>query len=235
VTNAVQCALAAIDPTIGMAEGGAAIPPAAGVVSGTDPRTGHLFVNEVILAGASGGGTPTQDGWLSLFSMGNAGMPFYDSIEIDEMVHPIAVLARRLMPDSEGAGMNRGAPGIRTEFRPIDCDFEIGFCSDGTVNAAKGIRGGLDAQPARQWLQADDGTVTPLSTSEQVLVRRDQKLVSCAAPGGGYGNPAERDPERVAADVREGWVSAGRARTVYRTALGRAGEVDAAETAKLRA
>jgi N-methylhydantoinase B len=234
VTNAVQCALAAIDPSIGMAEGGAAIPPAAGVVSGTDPRTGHLFVNEVILAGASGGGTPSQDGWLSLFSMGNAGMPFYDSVEIDEMLHPMAVLARAIVPDSEGAGRYRGAPGIRTEFRPVDCDFELGFCSDGTVNAAKGTCGGQDAQPAKQWLQADDGSITPLSTSEQVLVRRDQKLVSYAAPGGGYGDPATRDPERVAADVREGWVSASRARAVYRTALTADGAVDAAETVRLR-
>jgi N-methylhydantoinase B len=234
VTNAVQCALAAIDPSIGMAEGGAAIPPAAGVVSGTDPRTGHLFVNEVILAGASGGGTPSQDGWLSLFSMGNAGMPFYDSVEIDEMLHPMAVLARAIVPDSEGAGRFRGAPGIRTEFRPVDCDFELGFCSDGTVNAAKGTCGGLDAQPAKQWLQADDGGVTPLSTSEQVLVRRDQKLVSYAAPGGGYGDPSTRDPERVAVDVREGWVSAERACAVYRTALTADGKVDAAETARLR-
>jgi len=81
VTNAVQRALATIDPTAGMAEGGAAIPPASGVISGRDPRNGHLFVNEVILAAGGGPGTPTQDGWLSLFCMGNAGMPFYDSVE----------------------------------------------------------------------------------------------------------------------------------------------------------
>ena len=33
--------------------------------------------------------------------------------------------------------------------------------------------------------------------------------------GGGYGPPAERDPERVLRDVREGKVSAERAREVY--------------------
>jgi N-methylhydantoinase B len=234
VTNAVQCALAAIDPSIGMAEGGAAIPPAAGVISGVDPRNGHPFVNEVILASAGGGGTPTEDGWLSLFSMGNAGMPFYDSVEIDEMLHPIAILSRRLVPNSEGAGQYRGAPGILTTYRPVDCDFELGFCSDGTVNAAKGTRGGQDGQPARQWLQSDDGEIMPLGTSEQITVRQDQTVFSYSTAGGGYGDPAKRDPERVANDVREKWIGAERARTVYRTVLDGDGKVDATATAALR-
>jgi N-methylhydantoinase B len=33
--------------------------------------------------------------------------------------------------------------------------------------------------------------------------------------GGGYGNPAERDPEAVRADVREGYVTEGHARQHY--------------------
>ena len=42
--------------------------------------------------------------------------------------------------------------------------------------------------------------------------------------GGGYGPPSERDPERVARDVREGKVSAERAREVYGVAVdGRSG------------
>ena len=234
VTNAVQSALAAIDPAIGMAEGGAAIPPAAGVVSGLDPRTGHYFVNEVILASAGGGGTPMQDGWLSLFSMGNAGMPFYDSVEVDEMLHPICVDRRHILTDSEGAGRHRGAPGIMTVFRPVDCEMELGFCSDGTVNPAKGVCGGQDAEPARQWLLASDGAVTPLSTSEQVRVRADQAVYSLSCAGGGYGDPAGRDPARVARDVREGWISAARAREVYRTELTADFAVDADGTRRLR-
>lgn len=234
VTNAVQRALAEIDPHCGMAEGGAGIPPASGVVSGHDPRNGHEFVNEVILASGGGPGTAWGDGWLSLFTMGNAGMPFYDSIEIDEMLHPMRVEERRIITDSEGAGAHRGAPGIRVAFRPVGCAMELGFVSDGTVNPAQGTAGGLDAIPARQWLAADDGGIVPLGTAEHVVVRADQCVVSCSNGGGGFGPPTQRDPALVAADVREGWISAERARAVYRVAITPAGELDEQATASLR-
>ncbi|PLZ02986.1 hydantoinase [Burkholderia sp. WAC0059] len=235
VSNAVQLAMSAIDPAIGMAEGGAALPPSAGVISGRDPRNGHAFVNEVILAAGGGPGTPVEDGWLSLFCMGNAGMPFYDSVEIDEMLHPMMIEVRKVIADSEGAGTHRGAPGIVTAFRPVDCDFELGFCSDGTVNPSLGTRGGGNARAARQYLESDAGEVRELGTSEHVYVRRDQRVVSMTNGGGGYGDPAARDPERVARDVAEGWVGRARARDIYRVALTDTGAVDAAATAALRA
>ena len=235
VTNAVQRALAQIDPNVGMAEGGAGLPPAAGVISGADPRNGHAFINEVILAAGGGPGTPVQDGWLSLFCMGNAGMPFYDSIEIDEMLHPMLVERRSIAQDSEGAGAFRGAPGIRTEFRPVDCDFELGFVSDGTVNPAQGVCGGLPSLSARQFLESDGGEITPLGTAEQIRVRADQKVVSLSNGGGGYGDPTTRDPERVRVDVAEGLVSRERAEAVYKVALTADLSVDAAATAALRA
>ncbi|MGF6930871.1 N-methylhydantoinase B [Paraburkholderia sp. UCT70] len=235
VSNAVQLAMASIDPGVGMAEGGAALPPSAGVISGHDPRSGHAFVNEVILAAGGGPGTPSEDGWLSLFCMGNAGMPFYDSIEIDEMLHPMMIEIRKIIADSEGAGMYRGAPGIMTAFRPIDCHFELGFCSDGTVNPSLGTRGGGNARPARQYLEADNGEMHELSTSEHVHVRSDQRVVSMTNGGGGYGDPAAREAERVARDVVEGWIGRDRAHDVYRVALTSTGAVDLAATSALRA
>jgi len=235
VTNAVQRALAEIDPNMGMAEGGAGIPPASGVISGRDPRrAGEPFVNEVILASGGGPGTWCNDGWLSLFTMGNAGMPFYDCVEVDEMLYPIRVDVRRIVPDSEGAGRFRGAPGILTEFRPVDCEMELGFVSDGTVSPALGARGGLPSIPAKQWLRSDGGEVAAMGTCEQLVVRVDQTVVSYSNGGGGYGDPAERPPEKVAHDVAEGWIGRERAAAVYRVALAPDGSVDEAATRRLR-
>jgi N-methylhydantoinase B len=235
VTNAVQRALAQIDAGTGMAEGGAGIPPASGVLSGFDPRHDDApFVNEVILAAGGGPGTFCNDGWLSLFTMGNAGMPFYDSIEIDELHHPIRITVRRIVADTEGAGAFRGAPGILTEFRPVGTDIEIGFVSDGTVNPALGVRGGQPAPPAKQFLRSDLGEVTPLGTSEQIVIRRDQTMVSYSNGGGGFGDPLARDPERIARDVREGWISAKRAVEVYGAVLDADGDIDIGATAANR-
>jgi N-methylhydantoinase B len=235
VTNAVQRAMAEIDDRTGMAEGGAGIPPASGVLSGRDPRhNGAPFVNEVILAAGGGPGTFCNDGWLSLFTMGNAGMPFYDSIEIDELHHPIRIVARRVVADSEGAGAFRGAPGILTEFRPVGTEIEIGFVSDGTINPALGVRDGQAAAPAKQYLRSDGGDIVPLATSEQIVIRPDQTMVSYSNGGGGFGHPHERDPERIARDVRERWISARRAVEVYGASLNADGEVDVAATAANR-
>jgi N-methylhydantoinase B len=235
VTNAVQRAFAEIDPSTGMAEGGAGIPPASGVISGGDPRHGGApFVNEVILAAGGGPGTFCNDGWLSLFTMGNAGMPFYDSIEVDELHHPIRITTRRIVPDSEGAGTFRGAPGILTEFRPVDADVEIGVVCDGTVNPALGARGGEPAAPAKQFLRSDSGKTRPLGTSEHIVIMRDETMVSYSNGGGGFGDPRRRDPEQLARDVREGWVTAARAATVYGAVLDDAGQVDVAATVRKR-
>ena len=235
VTNAVQRALAEIDERTGMAEGGAGIPPASGVLSGRDPRHGGApFVNEIILAAGGGPGTFCNDGWLSLFTMGNAGMPFYDSIEIDELHHPIRIATRRIVPDTEGAGAFRGAPGILTEFRPVDTEIEIGFVSDGTINPALGVRGGQPAARARQYLRSDSGEMVPLGTCEQIVIRLDQTMVSYSNGGGGFGDPIERDPERIAHDVKEGWISAQRAVDVYGALLDDDRQVDVAATAAKR-
>ena len=62
---------------------------------------------------APSAGTPSTDGWLTILHVGNAGMCYQDSMEIDELRHPILVHARRLMPDTEGAGRFR-RPGVPT-------------------------------------------------------------------------------------------------------------------------
>jgi len=54
------------------------------------------------------------------------------------------------------------------------------------------------------------------------------------AGGGGWGDPLEREPRRVLADVREGYVSARSAREDYGVVLTAEGEVDDAATSALR-
>ncbi len=235
VTCAVQRALAEIDERIGLADGGAALPPAAGVVSGFDPRPGGApFCNELILGGGAGPGTPVADGWLTMLTMGNAGMPFIDSIEVDEIHHPILIRERQIIRDGEGAGKFRGAPGSRIAFGPLGCDMEVGYVSDGTINAAKGVRGGASALPAQQYKERLDGEIESLGISAQVTLGPGEWIISHTAGGGGFGSALERDPERVRKDVIEGWISDRRATEVYGVVLDAQLRIDAVATAARR-
>jgi N-methylhydantoinase B len=224
VANPVQCAIADLADGLGMAETGAVIPPAIGVISGV--HDGKPFVNEVYLGCTGGAGTPWTDGWLTILHVGNAGMCYQDSIEIDELRHPIFVHERRLLPDTEGAGRFRGALAARAEFSPLGCDMTVVYVSDGNINPARGTRGGFAGAPSAQFRRRTDGSLEPLPACAEVLIKADEAMVSFSCGGGGYGPPHERSVERVLHDVREGWVSRERAETVYGVVISADGEVD---------
>jgi len=52
--------------------------------------------------------------------------------------------------------------------------------------------------------------------------------------GGGFGDPASRDPDQVASDVADGLITQAMAENDYRVALQADGTVDRATTAQLR-
>ncbi len=234
VANCVQAAFAGMADGQGLAESGATIPPSAGVISGGLPGGGR-FVNQVFLGLSGGPGAPHTDAWQTLCHVGNAGLCFQDSIELDELRQPIHIHARRFLPDTEGAGRHTGSSSILVEFGPVGCDIDIGYVSDGTDNAPRGVRGGLDGAPARQVRLTRSGEAAKLPGCAQVRILEGERVRSFSCGGGGYGAPVERDPARVAKDVREGWISRDRAREIYRVALTEAGAVDEPATRALRA
>ncbi len=241
VSNPVQRALAEIAPGFGMAETGPIQPPGMGVISGFDPRHGNVpFVNQVHIGVSGGAGTPVTDGFLSIIHVGNAGMCRIDCVEVDELHHPIHVVRRGIVADTEGAGTFRGAPSIYAEFGPTQgCTMKVLYTADGTINSAVGARGGGGGGPARAQKRERDGSLTTLPACYGVTLEPGEFVVSHSAGGGGYGRPTLRDPERVMADLRERWITADRARATYGVvATGEAATdsllLDEAATRKLR-
>ena len=236
IANGVQRAIAELGDGHGMAEVGGVIPPSCGVISGTDPRRGAPFVNQIFLGFGAGAAAPGTDAWIAIAHVGNAGLCYQDSIEVDEMVFPISVKGRHFITDSAGAGRQRGGAGAFVEFGPVEgCRLEVGYVSNGAVNPAKGARGGGPGALARQYRRGGNGELVALAACAQVTVEPGETMVSISAGGGGYAAPAAREPARVAHDVRERWVSAEAAREIYRVALDAAGRVDEAATRRLRA
>jgi N-methylhydantoinase B len=236
VTNAVQRAIAGLSDQVGMAEAGPAMPPAWGVISGRDERNGgDAFINQIMLPSVTGGaGGPHSDGWLTIGHVGNAGMMLRDSVEIDEIHHPIRIEQQRILPDSEGAGRRRGAAGALVEYGPTHGPIDVVYVSDGTVNPALGAQGGLPGGRAEQYRRTVDGVLEELPPTARVTLRSGETIVSHSTGGGGYGNPLLREPERVGQDVLEGFVTAHRAEEVYGVILDEDGGVDAVATATRR-
>ena len=168
---------------------------------------------------------------MPIVHVGNAGMCRQDSIEVDELSHPLHVPLRRLVTDTEGAGTFRGAPSIEVEFGPADDNsMRVLYVADGTINPAAGARGGLPGGPIRIFKRGGNGEVTAQPAYGDVELLPGETIISISSGGGGYGPPTARDTGRVKWDLDEGWITRDRAETVYGLALDGAGEIDAAAT-----
>jgi N-methylhydantoinase B len=217
VANCVQRAIAEIAPGFGLAETGPSQPPGMGVISGNDPRHSDApFVNQVFIGVTGGAATAVSDAFMTIIDIGNAGLCRHDSIEVDELHHPLHIVRRSIVPDTEGAGRYRGAPSIYSEFGPTPgCSMRVLYTSDGTINHAVGVLGGGGGGPSRALKREGDGSLTQLPACYGAQLEPGEFIVSYSSGGGGYGDPLQRDPKRVLHDLEEGWITAERAQSVY--------------------
>jgi N-methylhydantoinase B len=217
VTNPVQRAIAELSYGFGQAATGPLQPPGMGVISGLDPHNeGEPFINQVHIGVSGGAGTPVTDGFLTIIHAGNAGMCNIDSVEVDELHHPILIEGRSLIADTEGSGTYRGAPSIYSEYGPWGgSSLTVFYTADGTVSSAGGVRGGGAGGLSRAAMRKIGGEVVDLPPCHGITLEPGETIISHSAGGGGYGQPAERDPAKVLHDVKEGWISVERARRVY--------------------
>lgn len=181
------------------------------------------------------GARPNKDGVNAIRThIGNAGTI---SVEFTEYSAPILVESWNIVTDSGGAGRWRGGG---TAERVYQVGYAEASCSVGSERgqfAPQGLFGGKPGVLYRAVIERSDGSrdEIPPKGRPRVVHRGDRVRVHSAGSGG-YGNPLDREPERVLADVRDDYVSATAARELYGvvvTSDGRA--VDAAATAARRA
>ena len=172
--------------------------------------------------------------WQTICHVGNAGLCYIDSVELDELRQPMRVYERRFLTDSEGAGRHLGASSLKVIFGPIGTSLDVAYVSDGTINAARGVRGGGDGARAHQVRIDRDGQAHDVTTCGVVTLQDGERMLTHTTGGGGYGPALEREPDQVARDVREGWISRDKAASTYQVVVDGAGRLDAAATASLR-
>jgi N-methylhydantoinase B len=108
---------------------------------------------------------------------------------------------------------------------------------DGHTSAPRVVRGGQYGSLASAESVKPDVRHISLPSVSVEVVRPGEWIVGRTNGGGGYGDPLERDAERVRADVFNGWVGPDVARQVYGVVFKEEGgtlAVDVEATAMLR-
>jgi N-methylhydantoinase B len=234
VVNLVQAAFSQIDDGYGTAEGAAGQAPAKSVISGIDERNGNAYVNQILVGGVGGPATPYVDGWPTYQRPVCGALLYHDSVEVDEQRYPILVHERTLIPDSGGAGRQRGGLATRVTMEPRVQSMTITYGIEGKLNPPRGVRGGHDGAVPAAWVEdLKTGERREIPVVGRYDLQSGEKVVSITPGGGGYGDPLERDVLAVLDDYRESRVSLAAAVAEYGVVI-IDGAIDEAATAKTR-
>ncbi len=199
---------------------------------GVHPETGQIWMegsNEAVGFGAFAG-SDGEDAIMHLSEPGCRNNP----VEVVETKGPWIIESYRMRRDSGGPGKYRGGVGVHRTYRFLHPATTLTMCKK-TKSAPWGMAGGHDAD-------AGHVVVWPGTEKEEragaihYQVDAGDVLENNSGGGGGWGNPLERDPQRVLDDVINDFVSLEAARRDYGVVIdAETLQVDERATAALRA
>jgi len=205
------------------------------LIGGFNARSGREWVHYEWSAGGNGA-FAEDDGPSAMAPIDWGDLVTVQSTEVIETRMPLMVESSRLAVDSGGAGRTRGGLAMERALRVLVPGARYSLLSDGAVLPAFGVLGGLAGVPVSARIERQ-GAVEEFEMPGKVaghLLEDGSIVMVRSAGGGGYGDPLDRDPERVALDVREGYVSAAAARESYGVGLDAVASVNPTSTARLR-
>jgi N-methylhydantoinase B len=170
---------------------------------GRQPRTNALFqCNDSGHGGwgATGGG----DGSGPYRTMAHGDTRIVPT-EVQEALYPLRILEFSLRQDSGGAGEFRGGLGLCKHYE-IQGDLTLITYFERTLSPPWGVCGGSEGAVGQVLVTAKGGEPVAMLKAEQALCAGDRVLVLTGG-GGGYGPPAARAVEKIAEDLRLGYVS----------------------------
>lgn len=199
---------------------------------GVNPRNGAAWLeatNDAVGFGAHAGGDG-EDGIMHVTEPGCRNNP----VEILEAKGPMIIDRYGYRADSGGPGKNRGGVGIERAYRFLAPTTAI-VINYKTRTQPWGVAGGGDGVSNSVVLfeGTDQESYTGVSTN---FFDEGGTITNLTGGGGGWGNPLEREPERVARDVKQGFVSVEAAQRDYGVVVDPVTfEVDVSATTALRA
>jgi N-methylhydantoinase B len=213
---------------------------------------GRYYVSGFALVLGGSGARNDRDG----INSGTEGLHSCPNVEWVELNFPLLHLFRRQATDTGGPGKFRGGVGVETAVTvhgaPEGKVKIVAYGVAGLKNSGTGLFGGYRGAPSivvlheetrvRSWLAQDRSPVelAELEGKPRLLPYCDFDLKEGdvfylrTQSGGGYGDPLEREPERVVADVVSGLVSAEAGTDIYGVVVDREGAFDRSATENQR-
>ncbi|WP_334153061.1 hydantoinase B/oxoprolinase family protein [Agrobacterium pusense] len=186
-------------------------------IGGIHPDTGRQYTiiePQIGGWGASNG----RDGNSAIFS-GVHGETYNCPAEISEARNGLFVDRMELNTDPGGEGKWTGGYGIRLDYRirRDDSFLTLGYTRSRILPWS--LDGGNEGSANYALVLRKNGTSERYAFASGIRVDKDDVIRVITGAGGGVGNPRERDPALVREDVRNGYITAERAREVYGVSL----------------
>lgn len=190
------------------------------VIGGIHPGHGRYFTMVEPQIGGWGA-TSSRDGLNAQFSCVH-GETFNCPAEIHEVRHGMVVESLTLNTAEGGYGKYTGGHGIVAEYRMMakDAFMTVGYSR--AVVPPWAVDGGNEGTTNYVELERADGSVETYSIATAVRVEQGDLVRVITGVGGGWGNPRDRDPEKVMADVRDEFITPEIAERVYGIGTGSA-------------
>lgn len=172
-------------------------------LGGHDPEKGRDFVMYQI-SGGGYGGNGDHDGLSNGCS--TIGISKAPPVEIMEQTYPVLYRRYALHEGSGGAGQHRGGFGLDYEVELLRGTARASFVMDHGRTGPLGALGGANGAVNRVEIMCAGQVFTPphLSKAQDIVLQPGDSVRVRTPGGGGYGDPALRDPALVAEDVRLG-------------------------------
>lgn len=203
-------------------------------IHGISPTDGRLFIVGIGPLGGGWGGKRVEDGVSATVCM-NDGDTHNSPSEQLESKYPVLVERYSLRPDSAGAGKHRGGLGAEMVVQALS-PFAVTTRIDRVHCKPWGLHGGKEAAGNGIGIRRNGVWDTDMPNAKifGVRLRQGDAYLMQSGGGGGFGSPLERDPEQVAHDVREGYVSSEAAHQDYGVVVSADGALDREATEALR-
>jgi N-methylhydantoinase B len=182
-------------------------------IGGTHPDTGRNFtIVEPQIGGW--GGSRGRDGNSAIFS-GIHGDTFNCPAEVAEARYGLYVDQLALSDDPGGAGEHRGGRGIVLDYRVRSDNTWFTCAYTRNIHLPWALDGGCEGSANYVEILRRDGTREEHAVVTGLAVHEGDVIRLRTANGGGFGDPRQRARDKVAEDVRNGFVTPEQARELY--------------------